>query len=45
MEFAPYITADKFALTQVDIADLSPGDFAAQIQRAVEQQHASFVVH
>jgi circadian clock protein KaiC len=44
MDFAPYITAGKFTLTQVDIADLSPGEFAAQVQRAVEQQHASFIV-
>jgi circadian clock protein KaiC len=44
MDFAPYITAGKFTLTQVDIADLSPGEFAAQVQSAVEHQHASFIV-
>ena len=44
MEFEPYITAGKFALMQVDIADLSPGEFAAQVQRAVEQQQASLIV-
>jgi circadian clock protein KaiC len=44
MDFAPYITSGKFTLTQVDIADLSPGEFAAQVQRAVEQQKASFIV-
>ena len=44
MEFAPYLTAGKFALIQVNIADLSPGEFAAQVQRAVEQQQASFIV-
>ena len=44
MDFAPYITAGKFALIQVDIADLSPGEFSAQVQRAVEKQQASFIV-
>ena len=44
MDFAPYITAGKFALAQVDIADLSPGEFSAQVQRAVEKQQASLIV-
>jgi circadian clock protein KaiC len=44
MDFAPYITAGKFTLVQVDIADLSPGEFASQVQRAVEQQQATFIV-
>jgi circadian clock protein KaiC len=38
MEFAPYLTAGKFAPIQVHIADLSPGEFAVRVQRAVEQQ-------
>jgi circadian clock protein KaiC len=44
MDFEPYLTTGKFSLIQVDIADLSPGEFAAQVQRAVEQQQASFIV-
>jgi circadian clock protein KaiC len=44
MDFEPYLTAGKFSLIQVDIADLSPGEFAARVQRAVEQQRASFIV-
>ena len=44
MDFAPYLTAGTFTLIQVDIAELSPGEFAAQVQRAVEQQQASFIV-
>jgi circadian clock protein KaiC len=44
MDFAPYITAGKFTLTQVDIADLSPGEFAAQVQRVVDQRQASLIV-
>jgi circadian clock protein KaiC len=44
MEFAPYMAAGKFALIQVDIADLSPGEFASRVQRAVEQKQASFIV-
>ncbi len=44
MDFAPYITAGRFSLIPVDIADLSPGEFAAKVRRAVEQQQAGFIV-
>ena len=44
MDFQPYIDSGKFELTKVDIADLSPGEFASQVRRAVEQQGASLVV-
>ena len=44
MDFAPYLAAGTFELVQVDIADLSPGEFAAQVQRAVEKRKASFIV-
>jgi len=44
MDFAPYIATGKFVLIAVDIADLSPGEFAAQVQRVVEQQQATFIV-
>jgi circadian clock protein KaiC len=44
MDFEPYLKAGKFELIQIDIADLSPGEFASKVQRAVEQKQASFIV-
>jgi circadian clock protein KaiC len=44
MDFAPHIASGKFALIPMDIAELSPGAFAAQVQRAVEQDRATFIV-
>lgn len=44
LDFAPYIATGKFVLTSVDLAALSPGEFASQVQRAVEQQKATFIV-
>ena len=44
MDFGPYMKAGKFELIPVDIADLSPGEFASQVQRAVERKQASFIV-
>jgi len=44
MDFEPYIDSGKFELIKVDIADLSPGEFASQVQRAVEQKDASLIV-
>ena len=44
MDFEPYINSGQFELTKVDIAELSPGEFASQVQRAVEQQGASLIV-
>jgi circadian clock protein KaiC len=44
IDFEPYIAAGKFELVQVDIADLSPGEFASRVRCSVEEQKASFVV-
>lgn len=44
MDFEPYVESGKFALVQVDIADLSPGEFASRVQRAVEQEQAKLIV-
>ena len=44
MDFEPYIDSGKFTLTQVDIADLSPGEFASRVQRAVEEKNCSLIV-
>lgn len=44
MDFEPYIASGQFELARVDIADLSPGEFASQVQRAVEQKNSSLIV-
>jgi circadian clock protein KaiC len=44
MDFEPYIDSGNFELTKVDIADLSPGEFASQVQRAVEEKNSSLIV-
>jgi len=44
MDFEPYIDSGQLELTKVDIADLSPGEFASRLQRSVEQKGASLIV-
>jgi len=44
MNFEPYIDSGQLELTKVDIADLSPGEFASRLQRSVEQKGASLIV-
>ncbi|MFL6415595.1 MAG: ATPase domain-containing protein, partial [Bryobacteraceae bacterium] len=44
MNFEPYLASGQFELVQVNIADLSPGEFSSQVRDAVEQRNASFIV-
>jgi circadian clock protein KaiC len=44
MDFEPYVESGKFELVQVDIGELSPGEFSSRVRRAVEQNKATFVV-
>jgi len=44
MDFEPYLASGLLELTQVDIAELSPGEFANRARRAVEEKKARFVV-
>jgi circadian clock protein KaiC len=44
MDFKPFIDSGHFQLIQVSIADLSPGEFASQVKRAIEEKGATFVV-
>jgi circadian clock protein KaiC len=44
MNFEPYLASGQFELIQVDIAELSPGEFAARVRTAVEEHEATFVV-
>jgi circadian clock protein KaiC len=44
MDFGPHLSSGLLELVQVDIAELSPGEFASKVRRMVEQRNASFVV-
>jgi circadian clock protein KaiC len=44
MDFESYIASGKFELVQVDVAELSPGEFSSRVRYAVEQQKATFIV-
>ena len=44
MDFEPYIASGQFELIQVDIGELSPGEFSSRVRTAVEKNNASFIV-
>jgi circadian clock protein KaiC len=44
MDFTPYLDSGQFEFVQVDVSDLSPGEFASRVRRSVEEKHAAFVV-
>jgi circadian clock protein KaiC len=44
MDFEPFLRSGQFELVKIDIAELSPGEFSARVRRAVESDHASFIV-
>lgn len=44
IDFEPYIASERFELVQVDIAELSPGEFSSKVREAVERRGASFIV-
>ncbi len=44
MDFEPYFRSGKLELVEIDIAELSPGEFSARVRRVVEQNDAHFVV-
>jgi circadian clock protein KaiC len=43
-DVAPHLASGRIALTQVDPAEMSPGEFADRVRHAVEQDHANVVV-
>ncbi|CAO4155571.1 ATPase domain-containing protein [Methylorubrum thiocyanatum] len=43
MDLAPHIEAGRLTLTQIDPAELSPGEFAALVREAVEERGSTFV--
>ena len=44
MDFTPYLASGVFELVQVDIGELSPGEFAHRVRWSVEQKSTSFIV-
>jgi len=44
MDFQPFLATQQLELVQVDVGDLSPGEFASRIGRLVEQRNARFIV-
>lgn len=44
MDFQPHLASGRFELTQVDIAELSPGEFATRVRRSVEERDVRFIV-
>lgn len=44
MDFRPYLASGLFELIQVDISELSPGEFANRVRRRVERENTSLIV-
>jgi len=44
MNFEPFLESGQCQLLQVDIAELSPGEFASRVRMAVEQRNARLIV-
>jgi circadian clock protein KaiC len=44
MDFKPHLASGRFELVQVEIGELSPGEFATRVRRMVEQRKVSFIV-
>ena len=44
MNFDAYLASGKLELVQIDIGELSPGEFSARVRRVVEGSHATLVV-
>jgi len=44
MDLTPHIAAGHLTITQIDPAELSPGEFSSMVRQAVEERGSSFVV-
>jgi circadian clock protein KaiC len=44
MNFEPYLASGKLDLVQIDIGELSPGEFSSRVRGVVEVAHATLVV-
>lgn len=43
LDLEPYIDSDQLQVFQIDPAELSPGEFASWVRRAVEQENVRFI--
>lgn len=43
MDLKPHIEAGRLAITQIDPAEVSPGEFAAMVRQAVEERGSTFI--
>jgi len=44
MNLEPFLKSEQFDLRQMDIAELTPGEFSARVRRLVEERHARMIV-
>ncbi|WP_232629930.1 ATPase domain-containing protein [Methylobacterium sp. Leaf118] len=44
MDLSPHLASGLLTITQIDPAELSPGEFASMARQAVEERNATFVV-
>lgn len=44
LNFTPYLEMGRFELVQVDLAELSPGEFSSRVRHAVENHQAAIIV-
>ena len=44
MDLAPHIEAGRLVITQLDPAEVSPGEFATMVREAVEERGSAFVI-
>ena len=44
MDFEAYLRSGKLELVEIDIGELSPGEFSARVRRVVEEKGAGFIV-
>jgi circadian clock protein KaiC len=44
MDLAPHIETGRLTITQIDPAELAPGEFASKVRIAVEERRSTFVV-
>ncbi len=44
MDFTPYLQSGQFEYVQIDISQLSPGEFSSRVRKSVEEKNAAFIV-
>jgi circadian clock protein KaiC len=44
MDFAPYLASGQLELVQIDVGELSPGEFSSRVRRAVELRKVTILV-